>query len=642
MVIEICKECCYSFTEGLPERECCMAKTCLGRLLVVDDDTEVLTPLCEILSEIGFEAVGFGSSRGAIEALKGQTFDLFLADLVMPDMDGIELLKKALEIDPNLVCIIITGHGTIQTAVEAMKLGAFDYVLKPIEFKVLKPILYRAIEVRRLRMENVQLRESVKIYELSRALQESEKKYQALIENASDAIFIVDMEGYLLEANTKAEELTGYQKNELSQMHYTQLHPVEFVGKVEAVFRKGLNKGSSSYVEMPLMRKDGSIIPVDLAGTFIDYAGKKLGQAVVRDITERKKAEDDLRLFKNLINQANDTIFVIDPVTGRFLDMNTKACNNLGYDREELLKMTVLDIDDIAIPDTFSWKVHVDKVKNEGHVFLEGRHKRKDGTTYPVEVNVKYVSFEKSAYMVAVVRDITERKNAEVMFRNYQKKLRLLSSELSLIEERERRRIAADLHDHIGQILAVSKMKLGALRESASSCPGDLIGHLDEISNLIDQTIKYTRSLTFELSPPILYELGFEAALQWLGEETQEKHNIEVKVQNDGNSKPMSDETSIILYKAVQELLMNIVKHAQAHKATVSIRRVGDTVRISVEDDGVGFDVSETEPYGKFIGAGFGLFNIHERLQGIDGLLEIEPGTSHGTRVVIVAPLKKQ
>jgi PAS domain S-box-containing protein len=134
------------------------------------------------------------------------------------------------------------------------------------------------------------------------------------------------------------------------------------------------------------------------------------------------KAEDELRLFKNLINQANDAILVIDPVTGRFLDVNAKACNNLGYDREELLEMEVLDIDDIVMPDTLSWKTHVDKIKNEGQLFLEGRHRRKDGTTYPVEVNVKYISLEKSDYMVAVVRDISERKKAEEALQKSEKK----------------------------------------------------------------------------------------------------------------------------------------------------------------------------------------------------------------------------
>ncbi len=122
-----------------------------------------------------------------------------------------------------------------------------------------------------------------------------------------------------------------------------------------------------------------------------------------------------------------------------------------------------------------------------------------------------------------MIRDITERKASEEKIRVYEEQLRSLASELTLLEERERRRIANDLHDHIGQNLALSKIKLGELRASVSS---SLVKPLHEIHGLIEQTIQYTRSLTFELSPPILYELGFEAAVEWLAEQIQEKHGI--------------------------------------------------------------------------------------------------------------------
>jgi PAS domain S-box-containing protein len=147
-----------------------MSTSKLGRLLIVDDEIELLTALCNILSERGYETAGCTSGRDALEILKEQDFDVLLADLMMPDMDGIALVRAGLEIDPQLVGIIMTGQGTVQTAVEAMKTDALDYILKPFKLQALLPALSRAIDVRRLRMENLQLRETVAIYELSNTI----------------------------------------------------------------------------------------------------------------------------------------------------------------------------------------------------------------------------------------------------------------------------------------------------------------------------------------------------------------------------------------------------------------------------------------------------------------------------------------
>ena len=142
----------------------------VGRLLIVDDETELMTALCEILTRHGYETIGCTSAAEALAKLKEQDFDLLLTDLMMPEMGGIELLQAALAIDPNIVGIIMTGQGTVQTAVEAMKTGAFDYILKPFNLNSLLPVLSRAMEVRYLRTENIQLRNTVAMHELGQAL----------------------------------------------------------------------------------------------------------------------------------------------------------------------------------------------------------------------------------------------------------------------------------------------------------------------------------------------------------------------------------------------------------------------------------------------------------------------------------------
>jgi signal transduction histidine kinase len=233
--------------------------------------------------------------------------------------------------------------------------------------------------------------------------------------------------------------------------------------------------------------------------------------------------------------------------------------------------------------------------------------------------------------------EIEERKFTEKKLMEQQDKLRSLSSELQLTEERERRRLATDLHDRIGQNLAVTNIKLGELRETLASNKASAAA-LDDIRGFIEQTIQDTRSLTFELSPPVLYELGLEAALAWLADRIREKHGLRVEFKDDGQPKPLDNGCRVIAFQAARELMFNTVKHARAKKATLSIRRDEDAIRIDIEDDGIGFDSSEIEA-GETVSGGFGLFSIRERLSPLGGHLEIKSEPGRGTRASLVVPL---
>jgi signal transduction histidine kinase/FixJ family two-component response regulator len=147
-----------------------MNRSPVARLLIVDDESALMTALCNTLETEGYAVTGFTSARQALDKLGERQFDLLLTDLMMPEMDGIALLRAAQEIDRDLAGIVMTGHGTIDTAVKALRDGALDYVLKPFRLDNLLTVLTRALERRRLQTENIQLRETVSIYELSRAI----------------------------------------------------------------------------------------------------------------------------------------------------------------------------------------------------------------------------------------------------------------------------------------------------------------------------------------------------------------------------------------------------------------------------------------------------------------------------------------
>jgi signal transduction histidine kinase len=192
------------------------------------------------------------------------------------------------------------------------------------------------------------------------------------------------------------------------------------------------------------------------------------------------------------------------------------------------------------------------------------------------------------------------------------------------------------VHDHLGQNLAISKLKIESLAQSATS--PQLIEELKEIRDLIAQAVENARSLTFELSPPILYELGFGPAVEWLLRQTRQQHGLSTEFTDDELPKPLDDDIRVLLFQAVRELLVNVVKHAKASSVKVFTRKVDDQIQVSVEDDGVGFDLARFYSHDR-MGGGFGLFNIRERLDHIGGHLGITSRTGKGTCVTLLAPI---
>lgn len=229
-----------------------------------------------------------------------------------------------------------------------------------------------------------------------------------------------------------------------------------------------------------------------------------------------------------------------------------------------------------------------------------------------------------------------DKRQAEKEKLDYREKMRLLASKLMKTEEKERRRISEFIHDQIGQKLALVKVEFGELLDSLPRDESVKTGK--EILRLLESTIENTRSLTFELSPPVLYELGFEPAIEWLTDWLAKKCKIRFIFREDGQPKHLDEEMRVILFLAVKELLMNAIKHSQATSAKVSILRGRGKIQVIVEDDGVGFDTKSIDASFSRTG-GFGLFNIRERLMDFAGHVEIVSKVGEGTRVTLSAPL---
>ncbi|WP_373500406.1 PAS domain S-box protein [Desulfococcus sp.] len=234
-------------------------------------------------------------------------------------------------------------------------------------------------------------------------------------------------------------------------------------------------------------------------------------------------------------------------------------------------------------------------------------------------------------------QEIAEHLKTEQSLLHYQVQLRKLSAVLLKTGELERRRIATEIHDRIGQTLAIAKIQLGALRAAASD--DTTLKAIDDIRDLVAQTIKDTRSLTFELSPPVLYELGLISALQWLAENLGNQSHLIIHVkQNHSDETLLDGNARELLFRTVRELLLNAVKHARASQAIISIRIRPDHVQATVSDDGVGFSPENIQAEDNS-SLGFGLFSIQEQLNHHGGRLTIDSSPGKGARMTIDLPL---
>jgi PAS domain S-box-containing protein len=365
----------------------------------------------------------------------------------------------------------------------------------------------------------------------------------------------------------------------------------------------------------------------------------------LNDVTQHKKAQDELsrlsQFRETVIDTADIWLFVTDE-NNNILIWNRAAEKISGYSRHEVVggkkpwPFLYPDpnyrkkIDELFFSVTAQGKV-LEDFETEIHT------KSSESRTILWNARPLAGPCGKRIGFMAVGKDITDRKQMDEKMRRYQRQLRSLASQMSMAEEQLRRRIASDLHDGLGQLLAISKLKLGQFRKNAAEF--GLSGPLDEIHGLVEEAIACTRSLTVELSPPVLYELGFEAAIEWLCEQIQKRHNIKCAFKSEGLPETLGLDLSIMLFQIARELMHNVAKHAQACTASISVDAIDNNVRLNVVDDGVGFDMHEVASRPDHAGC-FGLFNVRERLNHIGGCIEVSSAMGRGTRVTVFAPIK--
>lgn len=519
----------------------------------------------------------------------------------------------------------------------------------------------------------IALKNSRLVEELSNliaALEESERYLKLAITSAEIGIYDINlitqerkwddqiMKLWGLPPGYPASEetfLSGVHPDDLARMKtaYRLANDPRGSGRFKHEYRvRGIQDGIERWISMhgQIYFQNGRA--VRLLGTALDITDKKNNELALRksrsELEERvrertrelsnmaeelRKSEEAYRLLVEL-NPVGVFRHVYDPVSRKTkrLHCNEAQLRLLGYSSlDEYLKDNPPDI----MRSKGDWNLYIGLLVSEGKVVnFPVQMIQKDGNTIWVLLNATARADGERLIIEGAMTDISAQKRTEERLRTARKQLRAMASEIVMADERSRQHFATDLHDTVVQTLGAAKLRAQLIQDQI---PQKAQPMFTELQDMVSQSITQSRLIMSEMSPPVLYELGFIPALEWLTEQIQGRHNLAIDFKTSGRARPLIHELQILLFQATRELLMNVVKHARAGTINVKVSSFSEKVRIEVKDDGKGFD--KRQAFRSDIrSGGFGLFSIRERLRHFGGHLFIRSKPGKGTAVVMIAP----
>ncbi|MGD0918093.1 MAG: PAS domain S-box protein [Thermodesulfobacteriota bacterium] len=475
------------------------------------------------------------------------------------------------------------------------------------------------------------------------ALRQSEERYRTLFEESRDVIYITTREGKFTDINRSGVELFGYTKEEMMSMNVDKIY---FDPDDRPRFRQEIEqKGFVGNYEIKFRKKDGKKIDC-LISAIVQRAndGSILGyQGIIRDITEQKRAEEQLlksqQLLAKTFSSLREAVFIIDDNTVGIVDCNPASSEIFGYSREEMIGRNVafLHVNEAEFKEFRRYLNSA--IAEKGFLSnLEFKMKRKDGTVFPTGHNVMPLEDEQGrrAGWVSVVHDITERKRAEEQLRSSSEQLRALSAHLQSIREEERTLIAREIHDELGQELTGLKMDLSWLIKRLPAVQEQLVKKVELMLKLIDTTIQSVRRISTKLRPGVLDDLGLTAAIEWQAQDFQTRTMIQCEFRSNLKEVDLDRDRSTTIFRILQETLTNVARHASATRVNIYLNEAANSLVLIVEDNGRGITEKEIlDP------KSLGLLGMRERALVFGGEVKISGAPGKGTTVTFKIPLQK-
>ena len=583
------------------------------------------------------------------------------------------------------------------------------------------------------------------------ALRASEERFRSLYDDTPTMYFTLSTDGTVLSVNRFGADQLGYCVEELVGDSVFGIYQKDDREVAAAYFSECLTTPEQTKNrEFRKVRKDGRLMWVrETARMGLASTGAPIVLVTCEDITERKQAEQGVMFFRTLLDHVDDSIEIIDPQSGQFLDGNAKAASNLGYTRDEFLNLTVPDIDPLVTAPVFAECIERLRQGTDPLV-LDSIHRRKDGTTFPVEVSAQLIRLDKE-YLVAIVRDITERKQAEMSLRQGEERYRFLVNNApigiflneggrftyvnremqrilnatsaeqlvgtpvldriapefhSMVKDRtctvmdnqkpvpssdeqyvrldgsqvdvavtaipasiddrpmmqvlvldiaerkrvekalrqrehelrtaldERERISQDLHDGILQSLFAVGLTLEASKSMMSPKARKVSGApLDQAIAQLNRVMREIRNFIAGLGSDVLRGKDLKTALQQMLDSLTQNRATHVRLAvEDRAALAVSVEQSLHLLLVIQEAVSNCIRHGRAQEARVSLKMLKQGIRLSVRDNGRGFNPKAA------VGTGHGLANMAVRARKLGGRFTVMSKVNEGTRIVLDLP----
>ncbi|MDE2460272.1 MAG: PAS domain S-box protein [Gammaproteobacteria bacterium] len=457
--------------------------------------------------------------------------------------------------------------------------------------------------------------------------------------NALDVLpgvfYVFDANGKFLRWNRQMEEISGYNMQQMREITAADIVPPDRRGKHSRMVQEIL-QGSSTHGETEFFTKDGRRIPYYYAAHNFMWRGQSCVVGMGVDISAQKQAEDKLHEEQALLSHAINSLpglFTLCTDQGKFLMWNQHLEEVSGYTAEDLQHLSPLAL--IAPEQRALMAQRIAEVFTRGRAEVEADLLCRDGRRIPHFFTGRRLEFQGKPCLAGVALDITALRDAEQHVQAYLHELQQLSPRILQAQEDERRRLAGELHDEMGQSLLTVVLQL---RELEARAPQAQRAAIRKISALASELSEQVRGLSLDLRPAMLDDLGLAATLRWYMRERVAVSGLQVTLEIDKRLPRLPALTEITCFRVLQSALTNVVKHAQAHQVQIAVHVHDDALHFSVQDDGQGFDVDAARRRAA-AGRSFGLLGMQERVRFAGGEFELSSATGRGTKIEVRLPL---